>query len=196
MADEEIVDDDTETVADEETVKNPKDGDEDEGDDEALELPDDPEELKKLNAKLYARAKTAEGFVKDKATGKWVKKPAAAPAPKPKPKPDDEEQPNSPAAESTDPVELAELANALRGLSKEEVSFAKTISKGNGITLLEALDTDGFKAFHKEKEAARKKAKAKLGGTSGSGQGDEDKPIVESGMKREDHKALAMKHMG
>lgn len=151
----------------------------------ALADEDDAEALKEANRKLFARAKKAEGFVQDK-EGNWVKK-TPKPAPKPVENNSGGDGQNKPPAETIDPLEQAQLANAIRDLSPEEIQEAKDIAKGKGITVLKALETPAFKAFHAANVEADKKEKARLGASRGSGS-HEDKPKFRSGMTREEHK--------
>lgn len=124
------------------------------------------------NAKLFARAKKAEGFI-EQSDGTWLKKPEAKDI--------------KPELISSDPIEVATLANSLRNLSPEEIDFAKKIAKGGDISLLEALKTDEFQIIHKAKVVERKKENAKLGASKGSGQNESNE--MRSGMTKEEHMA-------
>ena len=133
------------------------------------------EELKAKNLKLYARLKKAEGFI-EQSDGTWFKKPEAKVDIKPE-------------LISSDPVEVASLANALRDLSQEEVDFGKTIARGSNISLLEALKTNEFKTIHKANEAAQRRENSRLGASKGSGQNE---TVSYSNLPREDHMKAAM----
>jgi len=134
--------------------------------------------LKEQNKKLFERAKTAEGFVlKD---GHWVKK-----EPKPEVKIVNQAQ--------SDPTD--ELRLIARGLSDDDIDQAKVIAKGRGVSLPEALKDPLFTAYKVAKEESDRKDKAKLGGSHGSGQ-EEDKPLVDTDMKREDHLKVWKERMG
>ncbi len=129
---------------------------------------EDVEKLKETNKRLFERAKTAENKLKE-----FNKKPDST---------------NNSVPQTVDPVEVANLANALQGLTQEEIDFAKTIAAGGKTTLLQALQTEGFKAYHKNVEAEERKKKAALGASKGSGQ-EVQKSMSE--LSREDHMKLA-----
>lgn len=98
-----------------------------------------------------------------------------------------------------DPDELRLIA---RGLSDDEISEAKDIAKGKGISLMEALKTPVFKAFQNDLKEQEKKEKAKLNASKGSGSGDSDKNEFEPDItkplsEQEDaHKKAWKKSMG
>lgn len=98
------------------------------------------------------------------------------------------EQPK-PESQNVDPVEVASLANALQGLTQEEIDFAKTIAAGSKTSLLKALQTEGFKSYHKDIVAEERKKKAALGASRGSGQ-ETQKSMSE--LSRDEHQKLAM----
>lgn len=138
----------------------------------AEELKAQLEEMKAQRDKQFERAKKAEGFVKQ-SDGTWKKPEAKV----------DTKQDLIPA----DPVEVATLANSLRDLSPEEIDFAKLIAKGSSTSLLEAIKTDGFQAYHDAQDAKRKKENAKLGASKGSSQ--QEVSGIRPGMTKEEHEA-------
>lgn len=89
------------------------------------------------------------------------------------------------AAPQTDPDELRAVA---RGYSDEEITEAKSIAKGKGISLTAALETDLFKLFKSDNDLKKKKEDAKLGAASGSGDSSPAK-VWKPGMTAEEHKA-------
>lgn len=139
--------------------------------------------LQEQNAKLFERAKKAEGFVKDE-DGNWVKKPEPVVQPKPEPKP-----------QSTPPtVSPEELRLIAHGMSDEEIEQVKVIAKGKGVTLPEALKDPLFVAFQKDFQEQKKKEEAKLGASKGSDEATKDE--VKSGLTREEHEKLFHKKLG
>lgn len=88
-----------------------------------------------------------------------------------------------------------ELRLLAKGLSEEEIEEAKSIAKGKGINLVEALKTKTFLLFQADLKEEQRKEKAKLGASHGSGS-DGDKPEITSGMTPEQHKAAWNKANG
>lgn len=91
----------------------------------------------------------------------------------------------------TDPEELRAVA---RGYSDEEITEAKSIAKGKGISLGEALETNLFKLWKSDADLKRKKEDAKLGGSSGSGDVT-PKEGLKPGLSRDDHKVEWQRRM-
>ena len=92
-------------------------------------------------------------------------------------------------------VDVTELKLIAKGLSDEEISEAKDIAKGKGITLLEALETKSFKLFQEDLKEEKRKEDAKLPASKGSGQ----TPIAEGikeGMTKDEHKEAWKKAQG
>lgn len=145
-----------EPKGEEEVVLDPEEeeGNEGEGENEGETPEQKAARLEEANKKLFARAKKAEGFVLE--DGKWVKKPKPA------------AEPNN-AQGTTDPEELKLIA---RGLSDEAIEQAKSIAKGKGITLVEAMKDPLFTAWKKEADEAAKREEARLGASKGSGEGE------------------------
>lgn len=93
-----------------------------------------------------------------------------------------------PVPPSSDPDELKLIA---RGLSDEEIDQAKIIAKGNGVSLLEAIKNPLFVLFQSNLKEEQKREKAKLGASSGSGQGQDDTGItVKPGTTVDEHKDI------
>lgn len=153
---------DSQNQATEEVVKT------EQVEDTALAETEDVEKLREQNKRLFERAKKAEAKLKEK--------------------PLDSQPINSASTETADPVEIANLANALQGLTQEEIDFAKTIAAGSKTTLLKALQSDGFQAYHSKIVAEDRKKKAALGGSKGSEQ-QVQKSLSET--TREEHMRIA-----
>jgi len=116
-----------------------------------------------------------------------------------KEKPKITEKTNPAPTDNVDPVEIATLANELKGLSKEEIDFAKTIAAGSKTTLLKALQHEAFQAYHAKNVAEERKKKAALGASKGSEEQTykAKKSLVhmtpdEQRQEREEHQATAM----
>lgn len=139
--------------------------------------------LKELNRKLFVRAKTAEGFVlKD---GKWVKK--AQPVVQPEVR---EVQPSTNFI-TKDEYEEGILRTS-KGYSDEDIKVLNVISKGKGISILQAEQDPMFKLHLDSKAEADRKAKAQLGASRGSGgHGSEKKPVT-----REEHMEMWKEKLG
>ncbi len=155
--------------------------------DDAAKLKEQNTKLAEANKKLFERAKKAEGFVKGD-DGKWVKK--SKPQPKPEStQPLENKQPNT---AQLDPDELKLIA---KGLSDKEIEQAKVVSKGKGISLMEAIKDDLFITFQEKMKEEEKKENAKLGASKGSGQ-EEPKSDFRSGMSADEHKKAWKERMG
>ena len=92
----------------------------------------------------------------------------------------------------SDPEELRLMA---RGLSDELIDEAKSIAKGKGIRITEALKTKAFLLIKADLEEEERKERAKLGASNGSNPSDEA-PLVTPGMNRDDHMAAWKKKLG
>lgn len=96
---------------------------------------------------------------------------------------------------SPDPEEKDELRLIARGLSDEEITEAKDIAKGKGLTLLEALKTPLFQLFQESLKDAKRKEDAKLPASHGSSQ---FVPVegIKPGQTKEEHEAVFRKALG
>lgn len=133
---------------------------------------EDAEKLKDANKRLFERAKKAEAENKVLKAKQEVK--VEVPA------------------QTADPDELRLIA---KGLSDQEIDQAKVIAKGRGISLPEALKDPLLIAYRKELEEQRRKEKAKLGASKGSGQAD-DEILVKPGTTLEEHRLIWEKALG
>lgn len=97
-----------------------------------------------------------------------------------------------PVQSGLSPEELRLIA---RGMSDAEISEAKDIAKGKGITLTEALETPVFKSFQAGILEEKRKTDAKLGAAQGSGQYVAPEGI-KPGMTPAEHKAAWNKALG
>lgn len=88
----------------------------------------------------------------------------------------------------TNPDLSDELKLIARGLSDEEIDKAKVIAKGNGTSLSEALKDPMFTAYQEKLKEDRRREDAKLGGTRGSGE-SQDESLIKPDMTREEHMA-------
>lgn len=133
------------------------------------------------NKDVFNRALTAEEKEKKAlADAEQAKKDLAAEKEKAS-KPVEKPEPQS------DPDELRLLA---RGLSDEEIDEAKSIAKGKGISLTEAIKTTSFKLFQDNLKEEQRKEKAKLGASSGSDKETENEIEVKPGMTTEEHREI------
>lgn len=140
----------------------------------------DVDKLKETNSKLYARAKQAE---KDK---KELLERIKALENKDVPS-----TTNNQNFVSREDLDLAILKTA-KGYDDEEIEQLQVISKGKGISLIQAQEDALFKLLIDKKTAERKAAKAKLGASNGSSQ-TQVKKIKE--MSREEHMAYVKEMM-
>lgn len=95
----------------------------------------------------------------------------------------------------TSPDLAEELKLIARGLSDEEIEKAKVIAKGNGTSLTEALNDDMFITYQTKLKEDKRREDAKLGGTHGSGE-SQDNSLVKADMTREEHVAAFNKVHG
>lgn len=93
---------------------------------------------------------------------------------------------------------IAKEVRLLATLTDEEISEARDIARGKGVSLEEALRTKSFLAFQKQVRDEEKKEKAKLGASKGSNQ-EEETDVFDTGVTPEGnakHKELWKKSLG
>ena len=134
----------------------------------------DVAKLQELNKKLYARAKQAEAKLK------------VAPKVNP-PKKDISNQTESQFLTREEAILIA------KGEDESSLAQLKAISKGKGISLLEAQKDDMFQVWKDKQESESKSKKAKLGASKGSGSQKPEKSVAE--MSRAEHEAHVRKLM-
>ncbi|MFA5197682.1 MAG: hypothetical protein WC437_04675 [Patescibacteria group bacterium] len=161
---------DTNAEVEEDTnIPKEEDNTSDDSNEEAVALKEKLDSALKAKSELTARAKKAEEELKTL-------------------KANPQNKPN-------DPQLSEELKLIARGLSDEEIEQAKVIAKGKGIPLPEAIKDPLFTVFQRDLKEREKKEKAKLGASKGSGE-SEDKPLVRSGMSREEHEKVFKEVLG
>src|SRR3990167_10483090 len=96
---------------------------------------------------------------------------------------------------NSDPQLSDELKLIARGLSDEEIDQAKVIAKGKGIILAEAIKEPLFLSYQAILKEERRKEKAKLGASKGSGESQDD-TLIRAEMTREEHERAFKKVMG
>ncbi len=144
---------------------------------------EDVAKLKELNRKLFVRAKTAEGFVlKD---GKWVKK--AQPV---------VQKVETKEVQSSNYITKDEYEEGIlrtsKGYTDEDIKTLNVISKGKGVSILQAEQDEMFKLHLSSKAEAERQAKAQLGASRGSSSsGKQEAPKT-----REEHEALWRERTG
>lgn len=148
---------------------------------EETDLSKKVEELKEQNRKLFERAKKAEGF--ELRDGKWVKK--AQPVKEVK-----EVQP-SPTYITKEEYEEGILRTS-KGYSDEDIKTLNMISKGRGISILQAEQDPMFKIYQSNKAEEEKKSKAQLGASKGSGTSSPRKEPA----TRDEHKQMWQEMQG
>lgn len=89
-----------------------------------------------------------------------------------------------------------ELKLIARGLSDEAIEQAKVIAKGKGIALTEAIKDPLFEIYQKDEVEKKKKEKAKLGASRGSGETEQEVTGLQSGSTREEHEKAFKKKAG
>lgn len=100
-------------------------------------------------------------------------------------------------SQSSDPVELAKLANVLTGMSDEAITQLTAVAKAKNLSLAEAKKDPLFTAWFDQVSESAKREEAKRGASRGSSDFNPDEePMVKSGMTRDDHKALFDKLTG
>lgn len=77
-----------------------------------------------------------------------------------------------------------------RGLDETSLEKANKIAQVEGVTLLEAVEGDVFKAWKTAEEQRQKAEEAKLGASSKSGKSAKQKDVTTPGLSREEHKKL------
>ncbi len=87
---------------------------------------------------------------------------------------------------TNDPQLSDELKLIARGLSDEEIEQAKVIAKGKGIILAEAIKDPLFLSYQTMLKEEKRKEKAKLGASKGSGESQDD-TLIKPNMSREEH---------
>jgi hypothetical protein len=141
------------------------------------------EALQVKKAEVFSRV-TAEKEAKEKAEAALAKAEADLA---------EEKKKNLPPVVKTEPpastISSDELRLVALGLSDAEINEAKDIAKGKGISLVEAVQTKTFKLFQTDLKEEERKAKAKLGASSGSDI-DNPAPLVKSGMTKKDHQQV------
>jgi hypothetical protein len=106
-----------------------------------------------------------------------------------------EAQTANPPINNPDPQLSDELKLIARGLSDEEIDKAKVIAKGAGIALQEAIKDPLFLSYQSTLKEERRKEKAKLGASKGSGESQDD-TLIKPEMTREEHQEAFKKVMG
>jgi len=108
-----------------------------------------------------------------------TKKAAEAPAPQP-------QEPDTQINQS-DYLTRDEGLLIAQGLDEEALAQLHIISKGKGISLIEAKADPLFEAYDKAQKEEKRRADAKLGTSNSSGRTPKGKPVEE--MTREEHEA-------
>lgn len=161
-------DEDTEVVVDTSTtVEEAPESNENSEQEDTVDLAE-VEALKTAKAQLTARAKKAEEELK------LLKA-------------------NHPV--NSDPQFSDELKLIARGLSDEEIDFAKVIAKGKDLPLQKAILEDSFLSYQATLKEKKRKEDAKLGASKGSGESRDD-TLIKEGMSREEHEKAFKKVMG
>lgn len=102
----------------------------------------------------------------------------------------------SPAVAPTKPdIDVDELRLIAKGLSDEEISEAKDIARGKGISITEALSTKSFTLFQENLREEKRKEDAKLSASKGSGSTPATEGI-KAQMTPEEHKEAWKKAQG
>jgi hypothetical protein len=143
------------------------------GAEETTDLAVENENLRKALAQNNARAKRAE---------EELKKFKSTPTP-------------SQTINNNNPDISEELKLIARGLSDEEINQAKVIAKGKGIVLTEAIKDPMFLTAQKDIKEKERREQARLGGSKGSSESEED-TLIKPDMTREEHMAAFKKVNG
>lgn len=130
----------------------------------------DVEKLKETNSKLYARAKQAEQELKNLRS---------------QAKPQAESVPTNNTYVSREELDLA-ILQTKNGYDEEAIEHLKVISKGKGVSFLQAQEDPLFKLLLEKKEREMKQTQAKLGTSRGS---SSTKQVKIAEMSREEHMA-------
>jgi hypothetical protein len=96
---------------------------------------------------------------------------------------------------NNDPQLSEELKLIARGLSDKEIDKAKIVAKGLGISLPEAIKDPLFLSYQNTLKEEKRKEKAKLGASKGSGESQES-TLVRPGMSEEEHQEAFKKVLG
>ena len=83
-----------------------------------------------------------------------------------------------------------------KGMDEEAMNQLQAISKGKGISLLEAKEDPMFVAYNEQREKNLKAEQAKLGASKGSGAKKGKPDFSTPGLSKEDHKKLWQEKMG
>lgn len=127
--------------------------------------------LQEANKKLFARAKAAE----EKAKAQKVESPHLE---------------NNPQTNSLSREEAILIA---QGTDTKSLELLAKIAKVDGTSLLEAKESDIYKAYIGNLEQLKRAEQSKLGASKGSGRIESNKV---SGMSREEHMAYVKEKMG
>jgi len=95
---------------------------------------------------------------------------------------------NSPAERDLEAPSGDELRLIAQGMDQEDIEKLKVLSKGLGVSLLEATKDDIFIAYKDKRDKERKAKQASLGASKGSATYQE-KNTIKSGMTAEEHRA-------
>jgi len=116
---------------------------------------EDTDLLKQKNQELYEQLKKSKGFIRDKKTGKWVKKE--------QPKPEKE-------VEGTGDITKTELYSLVKAnVPDEDVNEVTIYARSHSISVTEALKLPEVKAILKVKQEYRKTQEASNTGSSRRG---------------------------
>ena len=133
----------------------------------------DVEKLKETNSKLYTRTKNAENELKEaRMRLKELESKASI---------------NNKSFVSKEDLDLAIIKNS-KGYDDETIEQLQVISKGKGISLIQAQEDSLFKLLLEKKEREVKETQAKLGSSKGASSTQSQKI---SEMTREEHMAFA-----
>lgn len=140
----------------------------------------DVEKLKETNSKLYARTKQAEQDKKELLA-----------------KLKEYESKGVHSTQTSDSVSREDLDLAIlrtvKGYDDDSIEQLKVISKGKGVSLIQAQEDELFKLALSKKEADKKATQAKLGASRGASSTQAQKI---SEMSREEHMEYVKKMMG
>lgn len=136
----------------------------------------DVDKLTEINSKLFARAKKAEEELKKLRS---------------QPKAETKSVPSTNTYVSREELDLA-ILQTKNGYDEELIDTLKTISKGKGVSLIQAQEDPLFKLALEQKEAEIKKSKAQLGASRGS---TSTPAKTVKGMTREEHIAYVKEFM-
>lgn len=145
------------------------------------------EELAQIASDQRRRAEIAEAKNKE----------LEAKIPKPEFKPEPKSDPTKTNPEQLSPREQALALRPYQDLDDTQAEQLDKIQKATSLSPAEAKKDPLFTAWNDKYVEAQKKEKAKMGASNGSSDfTPEDGPQVQSGMKRDDHKAIFEKVTG